>query len=62
MLFSNFAFVAVLVAMSAAQDTTTINLNNIPAQCTDVCTQVAAIVNGCDTSSSKLTSTSPPNI
>jgi hypothetical protein len=55
MLFSKLAFLSSLAAFAVAQDATTeINLTNIPAECTDVCTQVAAIVNGCDTDNSKL--------
>jgi hypothetical protein len=53
MLFTKFAFISALAALTAAQATTDINLDNIPAECTDTCTQVIAIMNGCNTDSSK---------
>ncbi|KAF1839012.1 hypothetical protein BDW02DRAFT_564350 [Decorospora gaudefroyi] len=54
--FSKLAFVSALAAFAVAQEdvpTTDIDLNNVPAECTDSCAQVAAIVNGCDTDNSK---------
>merc|ERR1711939_1253218 len=52
MLFSKLAFVSGLATLSAAQNIdTNFDFDNIPAECTDTCMQVGAIVNGCNNDS-----------
>jgi len=51
MIFAKLSILSGLAAVAIAD--TTINVDNLPVGCKDVCSQVSGISNGCKTNSSK---------